>query len=77
MLNITALSYHIGDKLALTIEQLTINQGDSYLVVGDNASGKSILVQILAGCIKDYQGKVQLTERHTSLSFELVKIWPR
>ena len=71
MLNIFALSYSIGDKLALNIEQLTINQGESYLVVGDNASGKSILVQILTGCIKDYQGEMQLTDSHTSLSFEL------
>ncbi|MEH6453745.1 MAG: ATP-binding cassette domain-containing protein [Psychromonas sp.] len=71
MLNVSALSYHIDDKLALNIERLTINQGESYLVVGDNASGKSILVQILAGGIKDYDGVVELSDSHMSLSFEL------
>ncbi|WP_372880360.1 ATP-binding cassette domain-containing protein [Psychromonas sp.] len=76
MLTISNLSYQFNHKqsdnnLTLNVEELTLQRGESLLVVGDNASGKSLLAQILLGCIKDYSGSVRLTEKHSSLSFEL------
>ena len=59
------------NESSLSIEQLSLEKGESLLVLGDNASGKSVLAQILAGQITNYQGSVTLTEKFTTLSFEL------
>jgi len=71
MLSIEQLNFQLSNKSQLSIPQLFLKQGESLLVLGDNASGKSVLAQILAGEITDYQGSVVLTEKFTSLSFEL------
>ena len=71
MLSIENLHFLLSNNSSLSIEQLGLKQGESLLVLGDNASGKSVLAQILAGEITNYQGSVQLTEKFTVLSFEL------
>lgn len=71
MLSIEQLNFQLANKSQLFIPQLSLKQGESLLVLGDNASGKSVLAQILAGDITDYQGSVVLTEKFTTLSFEL------
>lgn len=71
MLSIEQLSFELSNQSELSIEKLSLKQGESLLVLGDNASGKSVLAQILAGEITDYQGSVALTEKFTTLSFEL------
>lgn len=71
MLSIEQLHFPLSNDLSLSIQQLSLNKGESLLVLGDNASGKSVLAQILAGEIKNYQGSVNLTEKFTTLSFEL------
>ncbi len=71
MLSIENLHFQLSNQSQLVIDQLSLKQGESLLVVGDNASGKSVLAQILAGEISDFQGQVTLTERFTTLSFEL------
>jgi len=55
----------------LFIEHLFLKKGESLLVLGDNASGKSALAQILAGEITQYHGNVNINEKFTTLSFEL------
>jgi len=71
MLSIEQLHFELSNQSSLSIAELFLKQGESLLVLGDNASGKSVLAQILAGEITDYQGSVVLTEKFTSLSFEL------
>jgi len=71
MLSIEQLHFQLSNQSELFIDKLSLNKGESLLVLGDNASGKSVLAQILAGEIKDYQGNVLLTEEFTTLSFEL------
>jgi len=71
MLSIEQLNFQLSNQSQLSIPQLSLKQGESLLVLGDNASGKSVLAQILAGDITDYQGSVVLTEKFTTLSFEL------
>lgn len=71
MLSIEQLHFPLSNQSKLAIEQLSLKQGESLLVVGDNASGKSVLAQILAGDITDYQGNVSITASFTTLSFEL------
>jgi molybdate transport system ATP-binding protein len=71
MLSIEELHFELSNKSPLSIPNLSIKQGESLLVLGDNASGKSVLAQILAGEIKGYEGSVALTGKFTTLSFEL------
>ncbi|MCP4987082.1 MAG: ATP-binding cassette domain-containing protein [Colwellia sp.] len=71
MLSIEQLFFEFPNQSELSIDELYLKQGESLLVLGDNASGKSVLAQILAGEITDYQGRVALTEKFTTLSFEL------
>jgi len=71
MLSIEQLNFQLSNQSQLSIEKLFLKQGESLLVLGDNASGKSVLAQILAGEITDYQGHVVLAEKFTTLSFEL------
>ena len=75
MLSIEKLQFQFSNKSPnesqLFIEKLSLNKGESLLVLGDNASGKSVLAQILSGGITGYQGRVDLTEKFTTLSFEL------
>jgi molybdate transport system ATP-binding protein len=65
------LHYQFSNDSQLSIEKLILKQGQSLLVLGDNASGKSVLAQILAGQISEFQGSVFLTDNFTTLSFEL------
>jgi len=71
MLSIEQLHFPLSNDSSLSIQQLSLEKGESLLVLGDNASGKSVLAQILAGEITNYQGSVSLTEKFTTLSFEL------
>lgn len=71
MLKISNLNYPLVDEQHLEIKELTVTKGQSLLVVGDNASGKSVLAQILSGAISDYQGNVNFNVTVASLSFEL------
>ncbi len=71
MLSIKQLHLPLSNNSQLSIPHLSLKQGESLLVLGDNASGKSVLAQILAGEITNYQGSVDLTEQFTTLSFEL------
>lgn len=75
MLSIEQLHFQFSGKSPsnspLSIPQLSLKKGESLLVLGDNASGKSVLAQIMAGEITNYQGSVALTEKFTILSFEL------
>ncbi len=71
MLSIEQLNFTLSNSSQLIIPHLSLKQGQSLLVLGDNASGKSVLAQILTGDISNYQGKVVLTEQFTTLSFEL------
>lgn len=71
MLSIEKLHFPLSNDSSLSIQQLSLDKGESLLVLGDNASGKSVLAQILAGEITNYQGSVSLTEKFTTLSFEL------
>ncbi|GFM80214.1 ABC transporter ATP-binding protein [Pseudomonas cichorii] len=45
---------------ALEVEQIQIEQGECYGLIGGSGSGKSTLLRVLAGLQRDWQGNVQL-----------------
>ncbi len=54
----TDIVYEIQGRELLQVEQLQMNKGDVIGVVGRNGSGKTSLVNILAGKIKPAKGEV-------------------
>lgn len=59
-LDINNLSYQYHDQKSKAIDQLTyqFKCGKKYLIMAPSGYGKSTLIKILAGFIKDYQGQI-------------------
>lgn len=60
-----------NNQLLLQVEQLELAANQSMLICGDNASGKSLLAQIISGDIKPESGQVVTPENIASVSFAL------
>lgn len=54
------LTYHYGAVCALDALSVTVPQGSLYALLGPNGSGKTILMQILAGLRRVTHGRVEL-----------------
>lgn len=59
MIQLTNVEKRYGIKIALTIPELTIEQGERVALIGANGSGKSTLIRLLAGAIKPDAGVIQ------------------
>ena len=63
--------FHLSDTRALSLNDLTINRGESWAFVGANGSGKSALARALAGELRPGKGQVNSNfQRRTRLSLE-------
>ena len=63
--------FHLSDTRALSLNDLTLNSGESWAFVGANGSGKSSLARALSGEITAGKGSVtQDFQRRTRLSLE-------
>lgn len=51
VLHISQGTFHLSDTKVLTLNDLTINAGESWAFVGANGSGKSALARALAGTL--------------------------
>ncbi len=60
ILSATNIGLSYGTRVILDKVSLTIEPGDRIGVVGRNGQGKSTLLKIMAGLIKDYDGEVNL-----------------
>jgi len=70
-LQISQGSFRLSDTQTLTLNDLTINSGESWAFVGANGSGKSSLARALAGSLPLLKGKRECTfPRIAHLSFE-------
>ncbi|SDC59708.1 ABC transporter ATP-binding protein [Shouchella lonarensis] len=57
MIRVEDVSKHYGSKQALNKVELHVPAGVCYGLIGPNGSGKSTLMKILAGVIREYEGK--------------------
>ncbi|MDP2561841.1 molybdate ABC transporter ATP-binding protein ModF [Psychrobium sp. 1_MG-2023] len=71
LLQITDLHFDIDPQHQLSIDSLTINSGGSYLFCGDNASGKSLLVQLIAQDNSDVQGTITRPVKTSLVGFSV------
>ena len=49
LMTIRGLRKHFGERTLLDIERMELRRGSSYLLMGDNGTGKTTLLRILAG----------------------------
>jgi len=61
MISINNLKKCFGEKVAVDIEQFTINQGDILGLVGNNGAGKTTLFRMILDLLKADEGKVEYT----------------
>lgn len=59
-IEIENLKFSYPDNLNINLRDIKINKADKVLIKGNNASGKSTLLRILTGNIKDYDGDLYL-----------------
>lgn len=61
-IQIRNLSYSVGRKNIFKNLNLTIRKGEKVLITGNSGVGKSTLLKIISGQIKDYQGQVLIDD---------------
>ena len=59
-IEIKNLKFSYPDNLNINLRDIKINKADKVLIKGNNASGKSTLLRILTGNIKDYDGDLYI-----------------
>jgi ABC-2 type transport system ATP-binding protein len=62
MITIRNLQKRFGEKLAVSIEEYTINQGELLGLVGNNGAGKTTLFRLMLDLLKADQGNVAINE---------------
>jgi len=63
MIELKGLNYRLYEKEILKDINLTINDGDFWLIFGPNGAGKTTLLKILCGLIRVYEGEARLLEK--------------
>lgn len=58
-ITISNLNFNYKDRHIIKDFNVEMNQGNIYIIVGRNGSGKSTFIDILSGLIQDYSGKIQ------------------
>ena len=58
MIRINNLKKRYGERTVLDIPELKINDGETVVFAGANGSGKTTLLRILAGTLKETEGKI-------------------
>lgn len=57
VLNVTGLAARVEDKQLLHGVDLTINKGETHVLMGPNGAGKSTLGYVLMGCPQIYRDR--------------------
>ncbi len=62
MIKLNELSFGFGDEQIIRNLSLTINDGDFFVVVGPNGTGKSTLIKCLVGIYKVKHNQIQIDD---------------
>lgn len=73
VIKIENLLYNYGDKTAVDIPQLEINQGDLFGLIGADGAGKTTLFRLIATLYKPKQGKITVFEQDTIKDFYAIR----
>ncbi|MHC4932086.1 MAG: ABC transporter ATP-binding protein [Planctomycetota bacterium] len=75
-----------GGRLVLDIEELTVSEGEFFVLVGPSGSGKTTLLRVLAGLVRPDGGEVRLKgedaagrpphQRSIGFVFQGLALWP-
>ena len=60
MIKVSNLKKCYGDRTVLSISDLTVNKGETVVIVGPNGSGKSTLLKIIAGVLEKSEGEISV-----------------
>ena len=63
LIEICGLNKSYGKKQVLNNVDLTVENGQIIGLLGPNGSGKTTMLKIMTGLLKDYQGVVKLMEK--------------
>lgn len=66
ILRLSSVSFHYGDRVALSDVSIDIKRGDFVGLVGPNSSGKSTLLRVIAGLRPEFTGSIELLEKPLS-----------
>ena len=62
MISIKDLKYGYSPKRKISFRDLSIGQGESWLLLGESGSGKTTLLHLLGGLLKSQEGIIQVNE---------------
>jgi len=62
-IRLKGLEKAFGEKKVLTGVDLSLNQGESLVVIGGSGSGKSVLLKCILGLLKPTSGKIFIDEK--------------
>lgn len=60
LISILKHDLHFQEFIALKSVSLSVNQGESWGIIGKNGSGKSTLLKVIAGILKPYKGEINV-----------------
>lgn len=60
MIRTRSLSYTYHSEKEITFQDLNIESGDQYLLLGDSGSGKTTLLHLLGGLLKSQRGTIEV-----------------
>lgn len=70
MIQIDKLEKRYGETMALSIDALTINTGETIGLVGNNGAGKTTLFSLMLDLVKPHTGSILINDIDVSLSEE-------
>jgi phospholipid/cholesterol/gamma-HCH transport system ATP-binding protein len=64
MIKISDLTVKFKENRVINNLSLNVSHGSSYVILGKNGSGKSILLKAIAGLIEKFQGNISINEKN-------------
>ena len=69
MINLQQITLRRGDRTLLSAFDLTVNPGEAVQLIGPNGVGKSSLLRLCAGLLKEFEGKASIPAMSDTLYF--------